>query len=242
MMKETVANAVSELRFEAEKRNEQIRSTINALEREAAGGKVLIDQFMNDLVAFEMAGDEKGQSETEKKLVLLRTRQADIQDHLKAYRGTLANTSFIRPGLKKVFEVADAAQQERIQENARENAATQILEQQLLDLREKLLQLHGSARFSSHEQQRDLREIASLLALIEQRPVENPIAYLQSLAQGATTEMLEQYLSRPAPALTPQQQQRDGVVVKLPPQSGRMGEARSLCRGEHTSSGFIAQQ
>jgi hypothetical protein len=237
----TAGQAVADLRNEIHKRNEAIQSKIHGLEHEATSEKVQIEKLVNDLIAQEAAGDTKGQAETEKLLAQMRSRQENIKSQIEVFTASLANKDFIKPGLKEVFEVADAAQQERIQENARKNAGIQVLEKQLLETREKLLQLHGSARSSSQKQQRDQQEIASLLALIEQRPVENPITYLQAFAQGATPEMLERYLVRTSPGWAPQQQQRDGVVIKLPPQSGQVGETRSLCRGEHTSSGFIAQ-
>ncbi len=240
-MEETVANAVSELRSEVDKRNSSIKAKITSLEAEAASAQASIDRLMRSLVDSELAGDVQGQEKAEKDVAKLRQVYGDLVDRIQAYRCTLTDPGFIRPGLKSIFELANYAQQERIQEDAKKNAEIQALEKQLLDLREKLLQMHGSARSSSHELKRDQQEIASLLPLIEQRPVENPITYLQAFAQGATPEMLEQYLSRPEPALTPQQQQRDGVVIKLPPQSGQVGETRDLLRGEHTSSGFIAQ-
>jgi cell division septum initiation protein DivIVA len=239
----TVGQAVADLRNEIHKRNEAIQSKIHGLEHEATSEKVQIEKLVNDLIAQEAAGDTKGQAETEKLLAQMRSRQENIKSQIEVFTASLADKGFVRPGLKEVFELANYAQEERVQEDARKNAEIQTLEQQLLDLREKLLQLHGSARASSQQQQRDLREIASLLPLIERRPIEQDqeVPYLRAFTQGARTEALEQYLSRPEPALSPQQL-RDGIVIKLPPQSGQMGETRDLCRGEHTSSGFIAQQ
>jgi chromosome segregation ATPase len=241
-MEKTVGNAVSALRSEIDKRNSSIKQKITSLESEASATQATIDQLMRNLVDREMAGDIQGQEKAEKDVAMLRQVYNDLAGRVQAYQATLADPGFIRPGLKSIFELANYAQQERVQEDARKNAEIQTLEQQLLDLREKLLQLHGSARASSQQQQRDLREIASLLPLIERRPIEQDqeVPYLRAFTQGATPEMLERYLARTSPGWAPQQQQRDGVVVKLPLQSGPVGPVRDLCRGEHTNNAFAS--
>jgi chromosome segregation ATPase len=239
-MMETVASAVSGLRSEIEKRNEQIRSTINALEREVAGGKVLIDQLMNDLVAFEMAGDDKSQAETEKKLVALRGRQQDIQEHLEAYKTTLADPGFIRPGLQEIFKIAADQQAERMAAIQEKSTRAAEIEAEFIKLRDEVQAISTRIRLLNHGSSADEQAISSLLRLIEARPVEpgNELAYLQAFAAG-----------RPVDAFLPQQkqqwappEQQFGIVTgpKQPQRGGQIGEARSLCRGEHTNAGHAA--
>jgi len=238
-MEMTVRHAVSKLRDEIEHRNDKIQGKIQGLEAESVSGKSIIDGLMNDLVAFEMAGDDNGQAETEKKLRTLRDRQDDIQARIQAYRNALSDASFIKPRLKEIFDLATKIQEQRVQELHKQTSEMTRLQKEIEILKEQAKKMEGIAPLYYRETQKDKDAIASLLPFIENRAIEQPIPFLEAFARGATPETLELYLVQPKQEWTLPYQQPPVVVESTRvPRQVTQTEARNLMRSEHFNAGF----
>lgn len=203
-----VQEAVSNLRDQLHKRNSKIQGKIEELRTEASKVESKINNLMQELIQYDMDDDLKGQDKTNKELGLLRARYEDLVSRIQAYEDGRGDTGFIRTELAKIFDIAITLQEQRVKELEAKTAEMDQILEDIKNLQKKIKDIDTENLILRNGQNRDQREITSLLKYIEPRQIAigKEIRYLEAFANGESKEMLEQYLEKPKVPWQPPEQ------------------------------------